>query len=106
MHRARPAVPAAATEVIRIALPKLETVERHAKRIGSDLGVGGLMALAIGMRADPQLDPAILAKMHFRHFVRLAARGFEKAGITESTQPAPLPRALPTRLEAFRRGNR
>ena len=48
------------------------------------------MALAVGMRADLQIDPAILANAHFRHFIGLAARGFEKAGIAEAAQPAPL----------------
>ena len=90
MHRARPAMPAAAVEIVGIALPKPEALERQAKRIGRDLRVSRLVALAVGMRADHQIDPAVLADAHFRHFIGLAARGFEKTGVAEAAQPAPL----------------
>ena len=83
---------AATVEIIRIALPKPKSLERQAKRVGRDLGIGGLMALAVGMRADHEVDPAVLAETHFRHFVGLAARGFEKAGIADAAQLAPLAR--------------
>ena len=90
VHGARPAMPAAAVKIIRIALPKPEARERKAKRVGRDLGVGGLVALAVGMRADLQIDQAVLSEAHFRHFIGLAARRFEKAGIAEATQLAPV----------------
>ena len=81
---------AAGVEIIGIALPKPKALQRQAKRVGRDLGVRGLMALAVGMRADHQIDQAVLAATHLRHFIGLAARGFEKAGIAEAAQPAPL----------------
>jgi hypothetical protein len=73
---------------------------RQAKRIRSDLGERGLVALTAGMRADHQIDPAIVTDTHFRHFIGLATRRFEKAGVTEATQPAPLARASPARIES------
>ena len=101
MERAPPCPPPR-VEIVRIALPKPEALERQAERIGRDLGVGGLVALAVGMRADLQIDPAVLAETHLRHFIGLAARGFEKAGVAEAAQPAPLARALPARIESCR----
>ena len=62
MHGARPAMPAARVEIIRIALPKPEALHRQAKRIGPDLGERGLVALAVGMRADHQIDQAVLTE--------------------------------------------
>ena len=103
MHRARPAMPAAGVEIIRIALPKPEALQRQAKRIGPDLGERGLVALTVGMRADHQIDPAVVTDAHFRHFIGLATRRFEKAGVAQATQPAPLARASPARIESLRR---
>src|SRR5829696_3773800 len=100
MHRARPAMPAAGVEIVRITLPEPEPLERQAKRIGRDLGERGLVALAVGMRADLQIDPAILAETHLRHFIGQATRRFQKAGVAEATQPAPLARTSPARLES------
>ncbi len=93
-------MPAAGVEIIRIALPKPEVRERQAERIGRDLGKCRLVALAVGMRADHQIDPAVVTDAHFRHFIGLAARRFEKAGVAQATQPAPLARASPARIES------
>src|SRR4029453_1671974 len=100
MHGARPAMPATGVEIIGIALPEPEALCRQTKRIGRDLGERGLVALAVGMRADHQIDPAIVPDTHFRHFIGLATRRFEKAGIAQPTQPAPLARASPARIES------
>ena len=81
---------AAGVEIVGIALPELKALQRQAKRIGRDLRVCRLVALAVGMRADLQVDQAVLAETHFRHFIGRAARRFEKAGIAEAAQPAPL----------------
>ena len=81
-------MPAAATEIIGIALPKAKTLERQAKRIRRNLRISGLMALAARMGADLQVDPAILADDQFRYLIGLAARGFEKAGKPEFAKPA------------------
>ena len=96
-------MPAAGVEIVRIALPKPEALERQAKRIGRDLGKCRLVALTVGMRADLQIDQAVLAERHLRHFIGLAARRFEKAGVAEATQPAPLARASPARIESVQR---
>ena len=103
MHRARPAMAAAGIEIVGIALPEAEALRRQAKRIGRDLGERRLVALAVGMRADHQIDPAVVTDTHFRHFIGLATRGFEKTGIAQATQPAPLARASPARIESRRR---
>ena len=85
---------AAAVEIVGIALAKSKTLQRQTERIGRDLGVGGFMALAIGMRADLHIDQAVLTETGFRHFVGLAPRGFEEAGIAETTQAASRARDL------------
>ena len=82
-------MPAAGVEIIGIALSKPEARERQAKRIGRDLGERGLVALTVGVRADHQIDPAVVTDAHFRHFIGLATRRFEKAGVAQTTQPAP-----------------
>ena len=81
-------MPAAAVEIVGIALPEREELDRQAEHIGRDLRIGRLVALAIGMRADTDMDVAVLADLEFRHLVRLAARGFEKAGDTEASKLA------------------
>src|SRR6187551_3142780 len=52
------------------------------------------------MRADHQIDPAVVTDAHLSHFIGLATRGFQKAGIAQATQPAPLARASPARIES------
>ena len=91
---------AAGIEIVGIALPEPEALRRQAERVGRDLRECRLVALAVGMRADHQFDPAVVADTHLRHLVGRAARGFEKAGVAEAAQPAPLARAAPARLEA------
>ncbi len=90
----------AGIEIIGIALPKAKARRRQAERIGRDLGECRLMPLAVGMRADHQIDLAVVTDAHLRHFIGLAARGFEKAGVAEAPQPAALARAAPSRLES------
>ena len=83
---------AAAIEIVGVALAEAEELERQAERIGGDLRIGRLVALAVGMRADPDVDVAVLADLQLRHLVGLTARGFEKAGVAEAAQLAPLAR--------------
>src|SRR3954447_22494323 len=97
---------AAAVEILGIALSKSKAIQRQAERIGRDLGVGGFMALAIGMRADFQIDQAVLSNARLRHFVRLAPRGFEEAGITQATQLALRARTLLAGFKSLRRRDR
>ena len=62
MHGARAAVPASAVEIVGIALPEMKALERQAKRIGCDLRKCRLMALAVGMRTDLEINMTILAE--------------------------------------------
>src|SRR5689334_2352684 len=94
---------ATAGEIVGVALPECEAVERQAKRIGGDLRVSCLVALAVGMRPDLEIDAAVLADAQFSHLVGLAARGFQEAGEPESAQPASFARIPLPCLEAFGR---
>ena len=93
-------MPATAIEIVGVALPESKFLKRQAQRIGRDLGIGGFMALAIGMGTNLQIDLAVFAETCLRHFVGLAARGFEKAGIAETAQLSLCARAFPARLES------
>src|SRR5207244_11386262 len=85
-----------------VALAKPKNLERQTERIGRDLGIGRLMALAVGMGADLDVDVALFGHLQLGDLVGLAARGFDEAGIAETTQLAPLARIALARLEAFR----
>ena len=107
MHRARAAMAAAAVEIVGVALMESKSIQRQAERVGRDLGVGGFMALAIGMGADLDVDQAVLSDAGFGHFVGLAARGFEEAGIAETAQAGLRAREFFWRaFKSFRRGHR
>jgi hypothetical protein len=91
---------AAGVEIIGIALPKPKALRRQAECIGCDLRERGLVALAAGMRADHQVDPAVVADTHFRHLIGLPARRLQKAGIAQAPQSAPLAGGAPARIES------
>ena len=92
---------AAVIEIVGVTLTEREEPYRQTERVGGDLRVGRLMALAVGMRADADIDPAVLIDPQFRDLIGLAARGFDEAGIAEAAQLAPPARVPLPRLEAF-----
>ena len=83
---------AALIEIVGVALMECEDPDRQTERVGRDLRVGRLMALAVGMRADADIDPALLIDPQFRCFIGLAARGLDEARVAEPAQFAPPPR--------------
>src|SRR5581483_7480754 len=94
---------AAAVEILGIALAESEELDRQTEPIGRDLRVGRLVTLAVGMRADADVDVIVVADLESRHLVGRAARGLEETGVAEASQPPPLARLALARVEAVRR---
>ena len=69
MHGARAAVTGAAFDGARVGLHVADRLHRHAQPVGGDLGVGGLVALPVGLRADRDGYRAIAFEAHFRTLV-------------------------------------
>ena len=75
--------PPAARRGLRVALHDGHVLDRDAERVGHELGVHGVMPLAVRMRADEDADLARLVDAHTRHFVAadLDAEGVEHRGV-------------------------
>ena len=76
MHGARAAMPCPAFDGARVGLHVADCLHRHAQPVGGDLGVGGLVSLAVGLGADRDRHRAIAFEAHLRALVGRAARGF------------------------------
>ena len=104
VHGARAAMARAALHLAGVGLDVAERLDRHAQPVGRDLGEGGLVALAVGLRADRDHDPAVALEAHLGALVGRAARGFEEAGDADAAQPpARLGRRAPRGEAAWRR---
>ena len=72
----------------RVRLDIAERLDRQPQQVGGDLGIGRLVAHAIGLRADTQADAAVGIETQLGAFVRRAAGGLHEAG---DANPAAFP---------------
>ncbi|MCY1306023.1 hypothetical protein D9M70_558550 [compost metagenome] len=54
--------------LVGIAMHDVDAVNRNAEAVGDELGKGGLVALAVAVRAGQHLDGADSVDAHFRRF--------------------------------------
>src|SRR5690606_17027776 len=80
IQRTRAARAATGGDRVRIALADADAVEIDAELFGNDLAVGRLMTLAGRLRADIDIDEAVLGEADFRAFGRRTAGGLKIIG--------------------------
>ena len=76
----------AALHLAGIGLHVADGLDRHAQPVGRDLGEGGLVPLAVGLRADRHHDLAIGLEAHLGALVGGAARRLEETGNADAQQ--------------------
>ncbi len=84
MHGTCAAMAGAALHRGGVGLHIAERRHRQAEPVGGDLGIGRLMALAVGLGADGDRHPAVTIEAQLGAFVGRAARGLEEAADAEA----------------------
>ena len=69
-----------ARQEIRVALVETKRVDRQSQHVGRDLGIGGLVPLAVGLRADGKRHRTVRLERGAGELGRHAAGGFEETG--------------------------
>src|SRR3546814_14124566 len=72
----------------------------EAELVGQQLRVGGEMALAVRLRADPQLDAAVVLHLQARGLLAVGAADLAVAGKSEAAPLAFCRRLFPPRLQS------
>ena len=104
VERARTVGSAAPRHAPRVALDDREMRHGQLEFAREDLRVGGLVALAVAVRADAKLDRLVGAHAHFAVFVGRPARHLDVVGEPDPAQPAVPPRGRAPLLEAVPAG--
>ena len=92
-QRARAAGAAALGQAVGIALHDPDLLERHAEPLVQDLGVGGLVALAVRLGADRDADAAVVLEADRGELELIAHRRFDVVAHADAA-----PEAAPRRL--------
>jgi hypothetical protein len=100
VEAARAARAAALGQRLGIALADADLLHRDAELVGGEHGIGGLVALAGGLRADEHVDHAVLGEHHLGVLRRPAAGGFQVVGHADAAPPAALRGFRAAALEA------
>ena len=82
-------MPEADPGLARVGLDIAEGIHRQPEPIRRNLFVGRLMALAVALRANAQLNRAVARKRHFSAFLRRPARRLQKTRNAKSPKFAP-----------------
>ncbi len=72
-------MPEADPGLARVRLDVAESLHRQPEAVAGDLLVSGLVALAVGFCADPQLDGAVGGKANLGSLLRGTPRRLKKA---------------------------
>src|SRR3546814_20256119 len=92
---------AALRQVPGVALVDGDLLRLEAELVGQQLRVGGEMALAVRLRADPQLDAAVVLHLQARGLLAVGAAALAVAGNSEAAQLAFCRRLVAPRLKSW-----